>query len=219
MDIFTQERFSGKVSRRTKKLFLDLAKYTPFLRACYETCGTQTPITLQGWLLQKVVGFNRHAYWQTHFTSQIGDFRNIYVGIESSPGIMPGCYIQGEGKTYIGDYTQIAANVGIITANHDLYDNRIHGQVQEVRIGAYCWIGMNSVILPGVVLGDFTVVGAGAVVSKPFPGGYCVIAGNPAKKIRDLDPEKCVRHKSQYEYNGYIKHEKFEEFRRRYLSV
>ena len=45
---------------------------------------------------------------------------------------------------------------------------------------------MNSVILPGVVLGEHTVVGAGSIVTKSFPEGYCVIAGNPAKIIRKI---------------------------------
>ena len=42
-------------------------------------------------------------------------------------------------------------------------------------------------ILPGVTLGDNTIVGAGAVVTKSFPEGHCVIAGNPARKIKDID--------------------------------
>nr|WP_283244199.1 DapH/DapD/GlmU-related protein [Luoshenia tenuis] len=54
-------------------------------------------------------------------------------------------------------------------------------------LGEKCWIGMNSVVLPGVTLGPHTVVGAGAVVTKSFPEGYCVIAGNPARMIRKLD--------------------------------
>ena len=45
---------------------------------------------------------------------------------------------------------------------------------------------MNSMILPGVTLGSHTVVGAGSVVTKSFPEGYCVIAGNPAKKIKAI---------------------------------
>ena len=52
------------------------------------------------------------------------------------------------------------------------------------------WIGMNSVILPGVTLGPGTVVGAGSVVTHSFPEGHCVIAGVPAKLIRNLQNEK-----------------------------
>ena len=87
-----------------------------------------------------------------------------------------------------------------------LEDNRKH-EIGAVSIGKYCWIGMGSIILPNVNLGDFTIVGAGSVVTKSF-SGYCVIAGNPAKLIRKLDKNKCVIHKSEFEYNGYIKNKK-----------
>jgi acetyltransferase-like isoleucine patch superfamily enzyme len=50
---------------------------------------------------------------------------------------------------------------------------------------------MGAVILPSVQLGDFTIVGAGAVVTKSFEEGYCVIAGNPARVIRQLNKEEC----------------------------
>ncbi len=131
---------------------------------------------------------------------------------------MPGCYIQGIGKIIIGDYTQIAPNVGIISANHDPLDNRRHSP-ETVTIGAYCWIGMGAIILPGVVLGDFTIVGANSVVTKCFPTGHCVIAGNPAKIVRDLDPALCIRHRSDYEYHGFIRHDKFPEFRDHNLNT
>jgi len=46
---------------------------------------------------------------------------------------------------------------------------------------------MNSIILPGVLLGEKTIVGAGSVVTKSFPDGNCIVAGNPAKVIRNLN--------------------------------
>lgn len=92
-----------------------------------------------------------------------------------------------EANIVIGKGTWIAANVGIITSNHDLNDLEQHQSGKDVVLGEKCWIGMNSVILPGVVLGDKTIVGAGSIVSKSFPEGNCVIAGNPAKIIRKLD--------------------------------
>ena len=46
-----------------------------------------------------------------------------------------------------------------------------------------------------------------------------MLAGNPARIIRKLDPTLCVRHRSVHEYNGYVKHAEFDAFRRRYLFV
>jgi acetyltransferase-like isoleucine patch superfamily enzyme len=181
-----------------------------FFRSGFETRRTACPITFQGLFFQKVLGINRQAYWPVHFSSTVTGVKNIYIGIESGPGASPGCYIQGIGKIHIGDYTLVAANVGIISANHDVYDHRIHKE-GSVRIGSYCWIGMNAVILPGVELGDFTIVGAGAVVTKSFHDGYCIIGGNPAQLISKLDPEKCVRYHSKYEYYGYYSKKKFEK--------
>lgn len=101
-----------------------------------------------------------------------------------------GCYFQAIGKIKIGKGTYIAQNVGIITSNHVFSDLDEHQPPQDVVIGEKCWIGMNSVILPGVILGNNTVVGAGSIVTKSFTKGKCVIAGNPAKEIRKLDVNK-----------------------------
>ena len=57
---------------------------------------------------------------------------------------------------------------------------------EDIVLGEQCWIGMNSVILPGVKLGIHTIVGAGSVVTKSFEDGFCIIAGNPAKIIRKI---------------------------------
>jgi acetyltransferase-like isoleucine patch superfamily enzyme len=168
--------------------------------------------------MQKVLGFNKKAYWPVHFTSRISSPENIYAGVDTCPGYMNSCYIQGMGKIYVGDYTQVAPGVGIISSNHDLYDSRIQ-QTGEVRIGKYCWLGMHSVILPAVVLGDFTIVAAGSVVTKSFPEGHCVIGGVPAQKIKDLEPGKCIPFKNEIEYNGYIRKSKFEAFRLKKLKV
>jgi acetyltransferase-like isoleucine patch superfamily enzyme len=97
-----------------------------------------------------------------------------------------GCFFQAVGKIEIGDDVWIAPNVGIITANHDFSDLPKNSRPKPVSIGPHCWIGMNAVILPGVTLGERTIVGAGSVVTKSFPEGHCVIAGNPAKLIRGL---------------------------------
>ena len=182
-----------------KKLYYFLIKRIPFFKVIYYTKDNQTSVTFKFLFMQKILGFNKKAYWPVHYTSTICYPENIYSGIDVSPGYSPGCYIQGMGKIYFGDYTQIGPNVGVITANHDINDNRID-KLKEVKIGKYSWLGMGALIMPGVTLGDFTIVGAGSVVTKSFIEGYCVIAGNPAKIIKKLTPEECIEYKNRYEY-------------------
>ena len=55
----------------------------------------------------------------------------------------------------------------------------------EIHIGEDCWIGGNATILPGVRVGKGSVVGAASVVTKDVPP-YTIVAGNPARKIRDV---------------------------------
>lgn len=196
-----------------------IIKFIPGHDFFEQTKNTQTPITFEYWYNQKVKGHHRNVYWPVHFTSKVDGYKNIYCGIETCPGYSSGSYISAyEGKIYIGDYTQIAPNVGIFSENHDIYDNRKF-IAKDVKIGRYCWIGMGAIILPGVELGDFTIVGAGSIVTKSFPEGYCVIGGNPAGKIKDLEKDKCVFHKSPVEYNGYIPSVNFEQYRKDNLNV
>lgn len=212
------EKISAVLSSISLRIAGKLLSFIPYFSFLRETANTQTPISISMWYKQRILGYNRYVYWPVHFTSIVSGSQNVYAGIETCPGYMPGCYIQAIGKIYIGDYTQIAANVGMISSNHELHDNRKH-IVKNIKIGKYCWIGMGVIILPGVELGDYTIVGAGSIVSKSFPDGYCVIAGNPAKFIKAIDKDKCVFHKSEFEYNGYIRSDRFQEYRNKYLNV
>ena len=148
-------------------------------------------------------------YWPANKNCLIANHRRVFVGINALIG-RPGNYIQGAGKVYIGNYVQLAANVGILSTNHDLYDQREYNH-EEVHIGDYCWVGMNSVVLAGVTLGTRTIVAAGSVVTKSFPEGFCVIGGTPAKVIKYLDPEKFVPWKDKEEFYGFIPKEEFEK--------
>jgi len=98
-----------------------------------------------------------------------------------------GTYFQNmHGSIFLGKGSYIAPNVGIITANHNPLNLAEHLPAENVVIGENCWIGMNSVILPGVILGERTIVAAGSIVKQSFPEGFCVIAGAPARKVKDL---------------------------------
>ena len=153
--------------------------------------------------------FGGSFYWNRHKSCVVANSHKVYVGINSIIG-RPGCYIQGAGTVYIGNYVQFGPNVGILSANHDLYDQNKYN-VSPIRIGDYSWIGMNSVITAGVELGTRTIVGAGSVVTKSFLEGYCVIAGNPAKIIKYLDIDKFVPWHYEEEFYRFIPKEKFEK--------
>ena len=96
----------------------------------------------------------------------------------------PGCYFQAIGKIYIGKGSWVGLNVGFITSNHKIGDLDNHDLPKEIHIGPKCWIGMNSVILPGVILQEGTIVGANSLVNKSFFEKNVLIAGNPAKIIK-----------------------------------
>jgi acetyltransferase-like isoleucine patch superfamily enzyme len=172
------------------------------------------------WFKQKILnlGGNRKAYWPVHWTSKVYDVEKILVGVDAYPGIMNGCYIQGRGGIEIGDYTQIAPNVVIVSSNHDVYDSRLHID-GKVIIGKYCWIGAGAKIMPGVVLGDWTIIGAGAVVTKSFPDGHCILGGVPAGVIKELEREKCISFHNKISYNGYIRSDRFDAYRKKHLKV
>lgn len=78
---------------------------------------------------------------------------------------------------HIGENTFITGRVVILT--HYVY----RGLKVDTCIGDNCFIGLNSIILPGIVIGNEVVVGAGSVVTKNIPSN-CIAAGNPAKIIR-----------------------------------
>ena len=93
------------------------------------------------------------------------------------------------GGVEIGDRVFIGPNVGIYTANHPT-DVRRRGKGYEwalpVKIGNKVWIGGGVTILPGVTIGDNTVIAAGSVVTKDIPANV-VAAGNPCKVIKEAE--------------------------------
>ncbi len=146
------------------------------------------------WLLrsiiwQKILGFNHHIPWPVSPLIIISNPKNIIFDVNDINNFQTfGNYFQNfNAKIIIGKNSLIGPNVGIITANHDIHNLYIHKSGKDVIIGNNCWIGMNSVILPGIKLGDHTIVGAGSVVTKSFPEGNVLIAGNPAEVIKYLD--------------------------------
>lgn len=144
---------------------------------------------LKGIWFQKILGFNRKLPFPASPSITVSNPENLILGKNNLNNLQSfGIYYQNaSAKIYLGDDCYIGPNVGLITANHDIDDLSKSLEGQDIHIGNNCWIGMNSTVLPGVTLGDKTVVGAGSVVTKSFPSGNIVIAGNPAKVIKNLN--------------------------------
>jgi len=95
----------------------------------------------------------------------------------------------------IGDHCFIAPNVAIYTAGHPLHAdprNRGYEYALPVTIGHNVWIGGNSVILPGVSIGDNAVIGAGSIVNRDVPANTLAV-GNPCRPIRHItEDDRCL---------------------------
>lgn len=94
-----------------------------------------------------------------------------------------------DGHIYIGDWTQIGPNVTIVTAAHPLLPELREGCFiqynKDVHIGRRVWLGAGVIVLPGVTIGDNSVIGAGSIVTKDIPGNV-VAVGNPCRVMREI---------------------------------
>ena len=116
------------------------------------------------------------------FNSDYG--RNIKIG--KNVFINSGCCFQEQGGIEIGDGSLIGQHVVIATLNHSLApEDRQSMLPAKVVIGKNVWVGAHATILPGVKIGDNSVIGAGAVVNKDIPSDS-VAVGLPAKVIKKI---------------------------------
>lgn len=90
---------------------------------------------------------------------------------------------------YVGDYTKFGPNVVLATAGHPLSPElRARGYQfnAPIRIGKRCWLGSGVLVMPGVSIGDGSVIGAGSVVTRDIPSDVLAV-GNPCRVLRELD--------------------------------
>ncbi len=98
------------------------------------------------------------------------------------------CVILDGAKVEFGDNVFIAPNCGFYTAGHPLdYETRNKGleYAKPIKVGNNVWIGGNVCVIPGVTIGDNTVIGAGSVVTKDIPSNV-VAVGNPCRVIKEI---------------------------------
>ncbi len=115
--------------------------------------------------------------------------KNIFVGDNFYTNYH--CVILDVAKVEIGDNVLFAPNVAVYTAGHPIHPvPRKLGYEYgiPVKIGNNVWIGGNSVILPGVTIGDNCVIGAGSIVNRDIPDNS-VACGNPCRVVKTITDE------------------------------
>ena len=111
--------------------------------------------------------------------SNVSIGRNVYVNAN--------CLMMSAGTITLEDEVMIAANVQLISNNHDLYERQII-TCRPVVLKKGAWVGAGATVLPGVTVGEYAVVGAGAVVTKDV-APWTIVGGNPARVLRVIPPK------------------------------
>ena len=107
------------------------------------------------------------------------------------------CVILDGAKVTFGDNVFVAPGCGFYTAGHPLDAERRNAGLEyalPIRIGNNVWIGAQVCVLPGVTIGDNSVIGAGSVVTKDIPAGV-LAAGNPCRVIRPITEADAARYR------------------------
>ena len=118
-----------------------------------------------------------HANWGGHHT-HLG--KNVYANFNLT--------LVDDTDIYIGDYTMLGPNVVLATAGHPICPElraRAYQYNLPVRIGRNCWLGAGVVVLPGVSIGDNSIIGAGSIVTKDIPANVIAV-GNPCRVMRPI---------------------------------
>lgn len=118
---------------------------------------------------------------------RIGD--NSFIGVNA--------WLGGKGNIEIGQNSMISINCVLVSSNHDYLNIAVpyyYGPevAEDIKIGTNVWIGSQSVVLPGVEIGDGSVVGAGSIVTRDIPPNTMVF-GSPAAAVRAIDRHGHIR--------------------------
>ena len=121
----------------------------------------------------------------------IGDYSNIEL--KSNAEINTGCFIIAKDKIIIGNNSTLAYQATILTSSNPNGPYNLLSLIYKkfrapVIIGDNCWIGARAIILPGIKIGNSSVVAAGAVVIKDVPD-FTIVAGVPAEPVKRIDPQ------------------------------
>lgn len=149
------------------------------------TCGAHSIIERSNWITGQALGGR-------HFTQRTQRDPALVLGEHAA--ITKSHIIDCTDKVEIGAFTTIAGyHSQIITHGIHVVDGR--QDCKPVRIGAYCLVGTRVVVLGGAALPDRSVLGAGSVLNKAHTEEFAVYAGQPAVRVKDIDPAAAYFHR------------------------
>lgn len=144
--------------------------------------------------------------------SNSADKGSIHMGNHCM--ICPGVRIGSAERINIGDNCMIASNSYIADSDwHDIYNRTTMGKTAPVDIADNVWVGEGVIVCKGVSIGENSIVGAGSVVVSDIPPG-CISAGNPARIVKRLDPNKKMVTRAHFFENPEKLFQEFDRFDR-----
>lgn len=175
-------------------------------------CGDEELLTYQHMLVERLNQFNRTPETPEGLKERDRLLREILGTYGEGLYIIPPIYanwglknvhvgknvffnfnvcLVDDADIYIGDDCQIGPGCHIVTAQHPISPVLRKNQLQynkPVRLGNNVWLGAGAIILPGVTIGDNSIVGAGSVVTHDVEANV-IVAGSPAKILRRITEE------------------------------
>lgn len=185
-------------------------KYISLVNKYNKTKNNKRGLNKRVKLLKQMLGdMGDNVYFEMPIHANFG-FRHVHVGSNVYANFNLTCV--DDGNIYIGDNTLIGPNVTLITALHPIspkYRNMALQYNKDIHIGKNCWFGSNVTVLPGVNIGDNTIIGAGSLVTKDIPANV-VAFGSPCKVVRTITPEDDIYydHGKLIKDNIYLKENK-----------
>jgi len=169
----TGQELTAKIGRRIETVLLELEVFILHLVGCVPSHYVRR-------FFYRLAGVKIGSGSAIHTGARFYNPANIAIGEGTIVG--EGAVLDGRDNLFIGNHVDIATDVMIYNAQHDLESHDFHAKTEPVIVEDYVFIGPRAIILPGVTIGRGAVVAAGAVVTKDV-NPHEIVGGVPAKVI------------------------------------
>ena len=177
-----EKMLAGELYRASDpELVLERQRCRSLLHAFNTEPGEEQRLTLLRELLGRIgSGTSIQPPFACDYGSNVSIGDNVFVNFNA---VILDC-----APVTIGDGTQISPGVQLLAADHPRDPETRRDLLELARpisIGSNVWLGAAAIVLPGVSVGDDSIIGAGSVVTRDIPSGVLAL-GNPCRVVRDL---------------------------------